>query len=82
FMNKISEDMAVVDTISSDLAILLVGPEEEEKIVEVVDLPEGTWEGDWLKISEDDEFELAPKVNEERKKIVQSKLKKLRKNQH
>ncbi len=77
-MNKISEYMAVVDTISSDLATLLVGPGEEEMVVEVGALPDGTREGDWLRILEDGEFEIMQKFTEDRKQTVRSKLDMLR----
>jgi hypothetical protein len=79
-VNKITEDMAVVDTISTDLATLLVGPEEKEMIVEVGALPEGIREGDWLIILEDGMFELMPRFTDERKQTVWSKLDKLRNN--
>ncbi len=73
-MRKITEDMAVVDTLSTDLATLLVGPEEEEMVVKAGALPEGTREGDWLNMLEDGEFELLKKLTEDRKKTVRSKL--------
>ncbi len=79
-MNKITEDMAVVDTISTDLATLLVGSEEEEMVVEVGKLPEGTREGDWLKILENGEYEIVQRFTEDRKKTVRSKLDRLRGN--
>jgi hypothetical protein len=73
-VRKITEDMAVVDTISADLATLLVGPEEKEMIVDAGALPEGAREGDWLKILEDGEFELMKRFTEDRRKTVRSKL--------
>lgn len=79
-MNKISEDMVVVDTISTDLATLLIGPGEVEMIVEAGELPEGIQEGDWLKISKDGEFEIMSEFTKDRKKIVRSKLNMLRNN--
>jgi hypothetical protein len=79
-VNKITEDMTVVDTISTDLATLLVGPEEKEMVVEAWNLPEGTREGDWLKVLENGGFEVMPRFTEERKRAVRSKLDMLRQN--
>lgn len=77
-MSKITEDMAVVDTISTDMATLLIGPGEAEMVVESGALPEGAQEGDWLKILEYGEFELLKRFTEDRRKTVRSKLDKLR----
>lgn len=77
-MNKISEDMAVVDTISSDLVTLLVGSGEDVMVVEAGELPEGIREGDWMKILEDGEFEIMQWLTVDRRMTVRSKMDKLR----
>jgi hypothetical protein len=50
-MSDIPADAAVVDRIEDGRhAVLLVGPEEVELILDVALLPEGTAEGDWLRL--------------------------------
>jgi hypothetical protein len=47
----IPDDAAVVDRIEDGAhAVLHVGPDEVELVVDVAILPEGTVEGDWLRI--------------------------------
>ncbi len=47
----IPDDAAVVDRIEDGTyAVLHVGPDEVELVVDVALLPEGTVEGDWLRI--------------------------------
>lgn len=47
----IPSDAAVVDRIEDGThAVLHVGPDEVELIVDVALLPEGTAEGDWLRV--------------------------------
>ncbi len=71
--------MAVIDKISSEIAILLVGQDETERVVYSGSLPDGVREGDWVRITKDG-FELMPELTEERKKTVRSKLDMLRGN--
>ncbi len=48
---EVPADAAVVDRIEDGAqAVLLVGPEEVELVLDVSALPEGTREGDWLRI--------------------------------
>jgi hypothetical protein len=50
-MSDIPVDAAVVDRIEDGRhAVLLVGPEEVELVLDVALLPEGTAEGDWLRL--------------------------------
>lgn len=50
-MSDIPADAAVVDRIEDGRhAVLLVGPEEVELVVDVALLPESTREGDWLRL--------------------------------
>lgn len=47
----IPDDAAVVDRIEDGThAVLHVGPDEVELVVDVAILPEGTVEGDWLRV--------------------------------
>ena len=47
----IPDDAAVVDRIEDGThAVLHVGPDEVELVVDVALLPEGTVEGDWLRV--------------------------------
>jgi hypothetical protein len=47
----IPDDAAVVDRIEDGRhAVLLLGPHEAELVVDVSLLPEGTVEGDWLRV--------------------------------
>jgi hypothetical protein len=51
-MSDMPDDAAVVDRIEDGRhAVLLVGPSEVELVVDVALLPEGTREGDWLRLS-------------------------------
>jgi hypothetical protein len=73
-------EYAVIDTISTDLATLLIGDDEKERIVEVRLLPEGSREGDWLKFDDEGNLISAPDKTEERKKDIRRKLDWLREN--
>lgn len=49
--DAIQDVTAVVDRIEDAMhAVLLVGPDEVELVVDVTLLPEGTGEGDWLRV--------------------------------
>jgi len=50
-MNDIPADAAVIDRIEDGRrAVLLVGPDEVELVLDVALLPEGAGEGDWLRL--------------------------------
>jgi len=51
--NQNKNDYIVIDTISTDLATLLIGDEEKEWVVEAGLLPEGSREGDRLKLDDE-----------------------------
>ncbi len=78
--NPYKNEYVVVDTISTDLATLLIGEEEKEWVVEAGLLPEGTREGDWLKLDDEGNLIPAPEKTGQRKKIVRDKLDWLRQN--
>ncbi len=74
-LDVLPEDAAVVDRIVDGThAVLLVGEEEIELTVGVALLPEGTGEGDWLRLS------LAPDValSEQRREALESRVERLR----
>jgi len=51
-MNDIPHDAAVIDRIEDgQRAVLLVGPDEVELLLDVALLPAGAVEGDWLRLS-------------------------------
>jgi len=50
-IDAIDHDALVVDRIVDGRhAVLLIGPDETELVVDVALLPEGTLEGDWLRL--------------------------------
>jgi acyl-coenzyme A synthetase/AMP-(fatty) acid ligase len=79
-VNKVTENMAVIDKNSGEIAILLVGEGETAKVVYSGNLPDGAVEGDWVRITEDGEFEIMQRFTGDRKKTVRSKLDMLRQN--
>jgi hypothetical protein len=71
---------AVIDQIiDGKHAVLLVGDKEIERIVSIIQLPEGVSEGVWIVITDNDEFELDVKTIIEVESRIQSKLEMLRK---
>lgn len=80
--NSGKNEYAVIDTISTDLATLLIGDDEKERIVEVRLLPEGSREGDWLKLDDEGNLIPAPDKTGERKKEIRRKLDWLRENKN
>ncbi len=78
--NPDKNEYVVVDTISTDLATLLIGEQEKEWVVEVDLLPEGSREGDWLKLDDEGNLIPAPEKNGQRKKNIRDKLDWLRQN--
>ena len=54
---------AVVDRFEGDKAVILVGEEEEQLVVDRGKLPAGTKEGDWLKADVEDDVLLAAELD-------------------
>lgn len=68
-------DSAVVDRIEDDTsAVLHVGPDEVELIVDVALLPAGTEEGDWLRL----EFRADPERTASRRTALEGRLDRIR----
>ena len=66
---------AVVDRIEDGLhAVLLVGPDEVELVVDATLLPEGTGEGDWLRVG----FVRDPALTAERRDAIERRLERIR----
>lgn len=66
---------AVVDRIEDGLhAVLLVGPDEVELVVDVTLLPEGTAEGDWLRVG----FVRDPALTTERREAIERRMERIR----
>ena len=66
---------AVVDRIEDGLhAVLLVGPDEVELVVDATLLPEGTAEGDWLRIG----FIRDPAHTAERRLAIERRMERIR----
>ena len=71
----IPPDAAVVDRIEDDAsAVLHVGPDEVELIVDVALLPEGTQEGDWLRLG----FRADPERTAFRRTALEGRLDRIR----
>jgi hypothetical protein len=71
----IPPDAAVVDRIEDDAsAVLHVGPDEVELIVDVALLPEGTQEGDWLRLG----FRADPQRTASRRTALEGRLDRIR----
>lgn len=66
---------AVVDRFENDLAVILMGDEEQQIIVQKDMLPEGVKEGSWLKIN----FELDSEGEDNQRIKIQNLLDKLKK---
>jgi hypothetical protein len=66
---------AVVDRIEDGLhAVLLVGPDEVELVVDATLLPEGTEEGDWLRVG----FVRDPALTAERRAAIERRMERIR----
>lgn len=66
---------AVVDRIEDGRhAVLLVGPDEAELVVDAVLLPEGTGEGDWLRVG----FLRDPALTAERRADLERRMERIR----
>jgi hypothetical protein len=68
-------DAAVVDRIEDGRhAVLLVGPAEVELVVDVALLPEGTREGDWLRLG----LTVDAELTESRRSALADRLERIR----
>lgn len=66
---------AVVDRIEDGrYAVLLIGPDEVELVVDAILLPEGTGEGDWLRVG----FVRDPGLTAERRADVERRMERIR----
>ncbi len=74
-MSEIPIDAAVVDRIEDgEHAVLLVGPEEIELVLDLARLPEGTVEGDWLRVR----LEPDAALTEERRHAFEERIERIR----
>ena len=72
---KVPDDAAVVDRIEGGRhAVLLVGEAEVELVVDVALLPDGTAEGDWLRIS----LAPDPERTAQRRSAIEDRLERIR----
>ena len=80
------EEKAVVDRFEEGKAVLLVGDEEEQLVVDRAQLPPGTREGHWLRVDVQDDVLMAAEFDEaetERvKERIADKLDRLRHGEH
>jgi len=65
---------AVVDRFEGDKAVILVGEEEEQLVVDRGKLPPGTKEGDWLKADVQDDVLLAAELDPEETANAQARI--------
>ena len=73
--DAIPDDAAVVDRIEDGRhAVLLVGPDEVELVFDVALLPEGSREGDWLRVG----LTADPERTAARRADVASRMERLR----
>jgi hypothetical protein len=74
-MNPIGRHAAVLDRIvDGRLAVLLVGPDEVELVLELSSLPVGAAEGDWFRLG----LRADPDLTAERRTDVEGRLARLR----
>ena len=73
---------AVIENITEDKAVLLIGEKEEEKIISMNELPKGVNVGDWLQLIFDNGQIIKITVDKEEtekvKERIKEKMKKLR----
>jgi hypothetical protein len=73
--DAVQDVTAVVDRIEDGMhAVLLVGPDEVELVVDATLLPEGTVEGDWLRVG----FVRDPALTEERREALERRMERIR----
>ena len=77
---------AVVDRFEGDKAVILVGDEEDQLVVDRGQLPPGTREGDWLRADVRDDVLIGAETDEQEtadaKARIAAKLGKLRREEH
>ena len=77
---------AVVDRFEEDKAVILVGEEEEQLVVERRQLPPGTREGHWLRVCVQDDRLVRAEIDEEEtnraRERIADKLARLRRGEH
>jgi hypothetical protein len=77
---------AVIDRFEDDLAVLLVGEEEEQLVVPRTSLPNGAKEGDWLQVEVEDDHLVSAVVDLDEttaaKERIAEKLARLRRGEH
>jgi hypothetical protein len=77
---------AVIDRFEEDLAVLIVGEEEDKLVVPLVSLPEGVEEGQWLQVELEDDRIINAVVDEEEtaraKQRIAEKVALLRRGDH
>jgi len=77
---------AVVDRFEEDKAVILVGDEEEQLVVDRKQLPPGTREGHWLRVEVRDDVLIDAEIDEEEtaraRERIASKLARLRRGEH
>jgi len=77
---------AVVDRFEGNKAVILVGDEEEQLVVDRAQLPPGTREGHWLRVEVRDDILTRAEIDEEEtarvKARIATKLDRLRRGEH
>lgn len=79
-------ERAVIDRFEDGKAVLLVGEDEKQLVVERVSLPAGAREGHWLKVTIEDgrllEATIDLPATEEARARIAEKLERLRRGEH
>jgi hypothetical protein len=65
---------AVVDRFEGDKAVMLVGDEEEQLVVDRAQLPSGTREGQWLQVEVRDDVLIRAEIDEEETARMQARI--------
>jgi hypothetical protein len=77
---------AVIDRFEGNLAVLIVGEEEDKLVVPRASLPQGVKEGQWLQVELEDDHIISAVVDEEEtakaKQRIADKLARLRRGDH
>jgi hypothetical protein len=68
------EVKAVIDRFEGDKAVILVGDEEEQLVVDRTKLPESAKEGDWLVADVQDDVLLAATLNPQETANAQARI--------
>ena len=80
------EQKAVVDRFEEDQAVLLLGEQESQLVVDRVQLPPGTREGDWLRVDVQNGMLIRAEIDEAEtqrmKARIATKLDRLRRGEH